>query len=342
MRVNKLLRNSVLAAFIGAGIGVAQAADDASTNLSGRIYWDFSDKTIKKDGVNQPGSGYGFDVTRFYLGVDHKFDDTWLLDLTTDFSYDSAHGKTDLFVKKAFIEGNFDPLFKLRLGSADMPWIPYVEDAYGFRYVEKTIIDRFGFGNSADWGAHAQGKQGIFDYQLSAVNGAGFSNVSGRSKRIDYEARLGLHPLEGMILAAGLYNGKLGQSQEGTNAPHTNTRYDALLAYVGHGARAGFEYFQSKNPKAANITGTEDKADGYSVFASYEVYKPVTVFGRYDWTKLSKDVDPSKKDTYFNVGAEYAVRKGVRFSLVYKWDRVKSDTTQTKTDEIGLFSEVRF
>lgn len=342
MRVNKLLRYSALAAFVGAGIDVAHAADDASTTLSGRIYWDFSNKTIEKDGVDQKGTGYGFDVTRFYLGVDHKFDDTWLLDLTTDFSYDSSHGKSDLFVKKAFIEGNFDPLFKLRLGSTDMPWIPYVEDAYGYRYVEKTITDRFGFANSADWGAHALGKKGIFNYQVSAVNGAGFSNVSGRSKRIDYEIRLGIVPIEGVNVAAGFYNGKLGQSQEGTDTPNTNTRYDALVAYAGHGVRAGFEYFNSKNPKAANITGTEDKADGYSVFGSYEFFKQFSVFGRYDWAKLKKDTDPSLKDTYYNVGAEYAVRKGVRFSLVYKWDKVKNDTTETKTDEIGVFSEVRF
>lgn len=339
--MKQLIKCSAMAVCIGAGVSVAQAGD-SETQLSGRIYWDVSNLTVKKDGADVAPTGYGFDVKRFYLGVDHKFDDVWALDLTTDFKYSSSDGKSELFVKKAYIEGNFDPLFKMRLGSADMPWIPYVEDLYGFRYVENTIIDRFGFGNSADWGAHAMGKAGVFDYQAGLISGAGYSNVSGRSKRIDYEMRLGLTPVEGLTAAVGYYTGKLGADQQDVANPNTNSRFDAVVGYHAHGVHAGVEYFTDKNPKAANITGMEDKASGFSIFAADQIVDKVSLFARYDNTKLSQDLDPSKKDTYFNVGAEYAVRKGVKFSLVYKNDKVKSDTTETKTDEIGIFSEVRF
>jgi hypothetical protein len=40
-------------------------------------------------------------VKRFYLGVDHKFNDVWSANLTTDFNYVSGDGETNLLVKKA-------------------------------------------------------------------------------------------------------------------------------------------------------------------------------------------------------------------------------------------------
>ena len=110
-----------------------------NTTLSGKMYFDFTNIDQKNSDTGKTdASGTGTDVKRFYLTVDHKFNDIWSANLTTDFNYVSNDGETNLFVKKAYVEGKFDPAFKLRIGSADMPWIPFVENYYGFRYVENT------------------------------------------------------------------------------------------------------------------------------------------------------------------------------------------------------------
>src|SRR5262249_8696258 len=121
--------------------------------------------------------------------------------------------------------------FVARLGSADLPWVPFVEDIYGLRYVENVLIDRLKFGTSADWGLHAGGKvsDGMFNYGASVVNGAGYKNPT-RSKSMDFEGRMGIAPLQGLSLAIGAYSGKLGKDVEGTTTPvkHTANRLDAL------------------------------------------------------------------------------------------------------------------
>ncbi len=62
-------------------------------------------------------------------------------------------------MKNAYLQiRSRDPkAFWVRLGEADMPWVPYVEDVYGHRYVENVLVDRLKFGTSADWGLHAGG-----------------------------------------------------------------------------------------------------------------------------------------------------------------------------------------
>src|SRR5690348_10649232 len=196
----------------------------ANTTFSGKMFFDFSNIDQKNSDTGKTdASGTGLDVKRFYLGVDHKFNDIWSANLTTDFNYVSADGETNLFVKKAYVQGKFDQAAVLRIGSADMPWIPFVESYYGFRYVENTLTDRLKYANSADWGLHLGGDLGankVANYAVSVVNGGGYKNPS-RSKGVDIEGRVGFVPFEGMIVAVGGYSGHLGKETESIDAPNT-------------------------------------------------------------------------------------------------------------------------
>ncbi|KAG1254303.1 hypothetical protein G6F68_010914 [Rhizopus microsporus] len=125
------------------------------------MFFDLTNIDKTSNGKDTAASGTGLDVKRFYLTVDHKFNDIWSANLTTDFQYSSAIGNTELFVKKAYVQGSFDPAFNLRVGAADMPWIPYVEKFYGMRYVENTLTDRLKYGNSSDWGLHGFGNRNL-------------------------------------------------------------------------------------------------------------------------------------------------------------------------------------
>src|SRR5450756_429067 len=182
-----------------AGATTAMAVDvGADTTVGGRVFFDASNISLQNENaagakVDTPPNGTGFDVKRFYLIVDHKFNDIWCADLTTDAQFttsstatvttptgtttaltngNSSGAVSEVFIKKLYLQGKFSDLFVAHIGSYDMPWDPFVEGLYGYRYVEKTMTDRLGYSNTTDWGLNATGTgpNGLFSYAASVVN----------------------------------------------------------------------------------------------------------------------------------------------------------------------------
>jgi hypothetical protein len=331
----------------------------ANTKISGRFFFDVSNidatgnvKTAggTADHTKSPQDGFNYDLKRAYLIVDHKFNDTYSANLTTDATYDSTTGASQIFVKKAYLQASYDPAFNVRLGAADLPWVPFVENLYGYRYVENVMIDRTKFGTSTDWGAHFFGNFDLggpsIGYQLSAVNGFGYKAdpIGGgvnRSKGVDFEGRVNLN-WDGFVAAIGGYDGKLGKDVQNTltncsatvvpdekSTCHTAERFDALLAYTNDQLRVGAEYFSAHDYKSVtSITGA--KGNGYSAFASWKFDPMWSVFGRYDWVKPTDAVifpgASEARNQYYNFGVSYSPIPAIDFALVYKHDSMQNGT----------------
>ncbi|MDE2488959.1 MAG: hypothetical protein KGO51_16325 [Alphaproteobacteria bacterium] len=324
-----------------------------NTAVSGRMYFDLTNLEQKKDGAKVAPSGVGFDIKRFYIGIDHKFNDTWSANVTTDVAYVSNDGLTQVYIKKAYLQAKLSDAAIIRFGSADMPWIPFVEDQYGYRFVENTLIDRTHYGNSADWGVYALGNLpgGIFSYSVAVVNGAGYKNPV-RSKGMDIEGRVSAK-FDNVTLAVGGYSGKLGKDVQGGPAtPHTANRFDALAVYATKRYRIGAEYFAADNWNTVSST-LSDKSDGYSLFGNFNFTPEISAFGRWDYVKPSKSLNGSEKDNYFNVGVNWEPAKIVDLALVYKRDKVDNGLFSTSNgtiggvnqgayDEIGLWGQLRW
>jgi hypothetical protein len=314
------------------------------TTVGGRVFVDISDIEQKKNGVKTANSGDGLDVKRGYLTVAHQFNDIWSASLTTDFNFASLDGETQLFIKNLYLQGKFSDAFVFRAGAIPLPWIPYVESFQGYRYVDKMVEDRLGFGNTADWGLSASGKlgDGMVDYAAAVINGGGYKNPT-RTKSMDVEGRIGFSPIENTVIAVGGYSGDLGKETETFSTPNTATRGDAMIAYAKGNNRVGAEYFTASNwTPGLVIPLTKDKADGYSFWASYGFTDVLSVFGRYDHVSPSKDIDPSLRDKYYNLGLQWDVRKGVKVAAVYKNDDLKDKSNDQKTREFGVFGDVSF
>jgi hypothetical protein len=293
--------------------------------------------------------------------------------------------QVDVYMKNAYLQMTLDPAFWVRLGESDNPWIPFVEGVYNHRYVENTLIDRLKFGSSADWGLGVGGDllDKTLSYQVSAVEGNGYKNPT-RSKTMDVEGRISYQPITGLYFAIGGYEGKLGQDKYANNVTiagvsvpqtyRTASRADALVAYVGYGLRAGVEYFSANDwtngisgasdvPEftSSGATNPSDKADGESVFASYDFTPVWGVFGRYDNAKLSKDLASGLKDQYFDVGLEAHPfnmdKKSIDVALAYKHEKVDGgpagsslsttngsgfNEADGKYDEVGIWAQVNF
>ena len=366
---------------------LAQAEADVAPNttLGSQVFFDATNLSNQQNSnlptkVNVAPSGNGFDIKRLYLSVDHKFSEVWSANLTTDAQYLSTPsvvvnpapaapttvvtantgGVTEVFVKKLYLQAKLNDALSLRLGSYNSPWVPFVESLYGYRWVEKTVTDRLGFANTADWGLNAGGKFGDtgLSYSVSAVNGGGFKNPS-RGKTVDLEARVAYVPIPGLTIGIGGYEGHLGQVtvlNESFNK-HTATRLDATIGYTIAGFRVGGEYYRAKNFKTVNngIAGlfgtsavvastaagvaTSDTATGGSVWASYAFAEQYAVFARADDNKLSKDVLPSLKDKFFLVGVGFKPLKTIDLALVYKYEKVQNGAVSVSSaDANGAYT----
>lgn len=371
-----------------AGTTTAMAVDIGdSTTVGGRVFFDASHISLQNENaagakVDTQPTGTGFDVKRFYLIVDHRFNEIWAANFTTDAQFttastatvttptgtttaltnqNSSGGVSEVFIKKLYLEGKFDNLFVVHIGSYDMPWDPFAESLYAYRYVEKTITDRLGYSNTTDWGLNATGtggSNGMFSYAASVINGGGFKNPT-RTKGVDFEGRVSAKPTSWLTAGVGYYNGHLGQiNAANQDFPHnTAQRFDAAAGVLVAGLRAGVEYFNARNYKtvntlAASVLGASavvntavsgpvsDKADGVSTFAAYTVPKTQwSVFARFDTAKLSKDVAPNLKETYINAGVAYKPLKSLDFALVYKNEKVEhGSTTISGADANGSYT----
>jgi hypothetical protein len=377
------------------------------TSISGRMYFNASNINQQLNGNKVGSTGTGFNIKRFYLGVDHKFDNIFSANLTMDVS--NVVGRTGatnfagntvaivpgsvtaanpngipstltqsdyavvgrgFYIKKAYLQAKINPAFIIRLGSADLPWVPYVEGIYGYRHIENTIIDEFGFGTSADWGVHVLGDlaNGLISYQVSVIDGGGYRNVK-VTKAVDVEGRVSV-AYKGFFGAVGGYTGKLGTDVQSTVAApvfnhHTATRLDGLIGYKDKLFTIGGEYFYAKNYNNNGVVYTAnssaidpgtDKGEGYSVFGSVNFAPKFSLFGRFDHEKPRKDALPILKSDYFNVGVQYSPAKIVDLALVYKRDKIDGGsistqngvigaagtTNQATYDEFGLFGQFRF
>ncbi|MEO6715759.1 MAG: hypothetical protein ABIM50_00710 [Novosphingobium sp.] len=342
----------------------------ANTSISGRMYFNASTISQKSNGIAQSASGTGFNIKRLYLGIDHKFDDIFSMNLTADIN--NVVGRTSngnfngnpagtadynlvgrgFYVKKAYVQAKINPALIVRLGAADLPWVPYAESQYGFRHIENVMVDRTNFGTSTDWGIHVLGELPgkVFSYQVSVVDGAGYRNPK-VTRSVDVEGRISA-AYRGFYGAVGGYIGKRGNAVQGTTTFHTAERFDGLIGYKDRRFGIGAEYFYAKDWN--NVTTlAEDSSEGISLFGNVALAPKWSAFGRYEWVKPNRISNASLEDHYFNFGIQWEPTAIVDLALVYKRDAADNGSINTSNgviggaingtyDEIGMFGQVRF
>ena len=190
-----------------------------STRVGGTVYVDLSN--ISQTPTPNKINGTGGDIKRAYLSIDHAFSPIYSANLTLDFAPNGIILNGGTFgtgtlqgseaVKYAFVQAKYDEGFIVQVGAAKTPWIPFVEDIYGYRYIDKVMVDDNKFGNSSDWGVNVHGDfgKGLFDYSVSVVDGAGYKNPV-RSEQMDIEGRVNFN-YHGFVAAVGGYSGKAEQ-----------------------------------------------------------------------------------------------------------------------------------
>jgi hypothetical protein len=373
MRKGNLVGAAVAACVISS-VAMADVNVTENTSVGGQFFLDFGNINEQQNGKDVPPSGTGFDIKRAYFIVNHTFNDIWSANLTADANYvnsaagtglsnsstANSGGVTEFFVKYLYGQARFNDAFLIRFGSEASPWTPFIDGVTSLRWVEKSITDRLGFANTADWGVNALGTaaNGFVSYSVGVFDGGGYKNPT-RTKKVDVEGRLDVHPVSWLTVAGGFYEGHLGQVTAANDSfpQHTATRYDGLINFHNFGVNAGAEYFIANNYRTASastgvlsgpvgvvIAGTnattglpttavEDKATGFSSWVSYDFTKQWAVFGRYDQADLSKDVDHGLRDKFADAGVIFRPTKGVDVGLVYKYEEVSHGTVSISSGD---------
>lgn len=307
------------------------------TKVSTQIFVNASD--LQRRWVSTADEGIAMDLKRFFIHVDHRFNEDWSARLTTDVQWQRNSDPTDLFIRHAYLQRRLGKSQHVRLGNAPTPWIGYAAQRNGFRYVDPGVTSRMRLGAPADWGVHGGGKLGQFNYAVAAVTGAGFQKPR-TGKRADVEARVAWAPIANLEFALGGYQGTRAMDVN-TSRLHTAKRWNGMVSYVDEKLRLGAEFFYADNWTRV-IQASPDAARGWSAWSSYQLTPTVAMFSRHDHTEMSLRLNPTQEQRYSQLGMELRQSRHLRLALVGKRTDMQSVTRRAKANEIGVWAQVMF
>ncbi len=252
-----------------------------------------------------------FQIRRMYLGYDYKFAPNFSASvlLANEQNVDGG-GKNTVYVK--YVNVKCSNIFKLKntdlvigqYGTCSFANAGNTEPLYGYRSIERTIMDLHNTDGSTDMGASLQGKiwsQRVADslkpmyigYALQVGNNGGATPYASANFK-KTRANVFVSALK-QKLTVGLYGDYLVQQQ--TPYVTSNMTMKFYAAYATEWFRVGAEVFQQTNKNsdiykvsangvipAGTVNDTASGVQmGWSVFASGQILKnKLNVFARLD------------------------------------------------------------
>lgn len=308
------------------------------TRVSTQIFINASD--LQRSGVDTADEGLALELKRFYINVDHTFNENWTGHLTTDVQWMRNSDPSDLFVRHAYLQRRLGKAQHVQLGNAPTPWILHVAKLNGFRYVDPGLVPRMKLGAPADWGVQVGGDVGQFNYAVAAVTGAGFQKPR-TGERADIEARLSWKPIKQFEVAVGGYHGTRAMDINDRPHLHTAERWNAMASWVDKDFRLGAEFFYADNwTRVTQVL--PDAARGWSGWGSYQLTPAFAAFARHDRSEMSLRLDPTREERFSQLGLEWKQSRHLRLSLAGKRTQVKSATVDATSNEVGVWGQLVF
>ncbi len=308
---------------------------DPGIKISGLAFGDFfwiaanHDESLKDDN--------GFWFRRLYLTFDKAM--TERLDMRLRFEMNSAgdftsDNKLEPFAKDAWVRWKFTDQHQIHLGLSPTPTMNVVDEIWGYRLLEKSLLDLQRIGATRDLGVAFRGSVGSGQkvrYHFMFGNGSSTRGETDRGKGT--LASLGYYPNDSLVLEFySDYDQRPEQADRNT--------YHAFLAYKKDWGRLGIQYAHQKRKGDSKVD-----LDLLSFFGIVNVSPKVALIGRYDrmfdpnpeGAKIPYiPFDPTAKFHFFLTGIDWKVTE--EFSLlpnieVVRYDK-REDGTRPATDVI--------
>ncbi|MFT5373788.1 MAG: hypothetical protein ACI906_000604 [Candidatus Latescibacterota bacterium] len=289
------------ALLLAAAIPAAHAADG---KVSGYMFGDYYYVAAADDAAKLSEKQNAFQLRRVYFNYDKEIDEG----VSTRFrleANDAGFGKgsnMEPFVKHAYIKwskavGGAD----VYLGLSGTPTWALSEKFWGYRSVEKTVLDLNKIGSSADLGVALKGKSGKLAYTAMVGNGPGKKPENDNGKKI--YGSLSFAASEALTIEGYAdFNMLPGEQDQMT--------LKVFAGYQGEGLSGGVEAFSRVN-KAAGVAkqaGDDVTISGVSLFATLPLGDSLKGFGRLD--AVSND-DKDTTDMLIIAGVDHSPTKNV-------------------------------
>lgn len=268
-------------------------------------------------GLGEESDDRGFELERSYLGYEYKFGNGLSVKGVMDIgkSSDVSDYQRIAYIKNAMISWKTGNL-TLNGGLISTTQFNVQEKFWGYRYIMKSFQDKYKFGSSADLGISAAYK---FTDWISAdviiVNGEGYKKIQ-KNDGFNYGCGITLTPTKGLLIR--LYGG-LNESGEIGKQDIANAA--AFMGYKNDKFTVGAEYNYMKN--ASNNEKTDQS--GYSVFASVNLPKNISLYARFDDQFSKNDWNKEKDESSAILGAQFKLGKYVKIAPNFRMTMPKAD-----------------
>jgi hypothetical protein len=303
----------------------------AQAKFSGSMFGDYFYNVEASD----PAKAHigGFQFRRIYFTADftisESFDSRFRLESDESPNSNTPGGKLGVLVKDAYLR--WENVFSgsdLYFGISPTPEIDIAENAWGYRSVEKVIMDLRGIASSRDLGIDLKGKltnDGMIKYWLKAANDSTNAFESNKSKR--YYSALQISPMHNfMISLYGDYADVPQRRDPVTKRLIENDIFIAafLLNYAEKDKYSfgveGFYKDQQNNFNPDTLTAAKTQLSyGLSFWGWYQISDLIHIVARYDLFQPNSEYiinannpnDKGDKINFFLAGVDFRVDKNV-------------------------------
>ena len=258
----------VLALIFTAGPASAQRVNFHG-HMFGDYYWVGANHLDDLEGNN------AFQFRQIYLTMDFELGNSWSARLRHEMSSPgdfSSSEKLDPGFEDAYLKWD-NGRHEMTLGLTETPTWGGVEPVWGYRAVEKTLLDLHGIGSSRDIGVTLKGsidQAKTLRYHLMVANGNAVRSETDPGKKVFLS--LGFYPSKSVVFEVyGDYDDRPGDTNRYT--------LQGFLAYQGAHGRIGLQYVHQMR----HVEGGPDvQLNGLSVFGAVAVARTVNGFLRFD------------------------------------------------------------
>ena len=302
--VAELKQNKLLMAILLVGVAASSAVAD-EWKFKGNMFGDYYYVASADDADTiLPEKRNAFQFRRLYFTAEKALSDDFSVRYRLEAS-DAGFGSGDRmkpFVKHGYLKwkkglGNSD----LYLGLTGTPIWAVSEELWGYRAIEKTVLDVNNIGSSADLGVGLKGKAGGLNYHLMVGNGPGKSPEDDNGKKFYGSGQFNLS--ESLVVEGYAdFNMRPGGQNQLTFKGFVGLKQKKLSG--------GIEAFTRINKAAgkAKKVGDDVIIAGISAFGSLELSGQWKGFGRLD---AVSDNDEDATDLLIIAGIDRSVGEDV-------------------------------
>jgi len=314
--MKKMNRRKEIARWIGIAVtllvfGHEQARAQSQIELSGLFYMDYEYIAASSDSGSVGDNGFRY--RRVYLTTDFEISEEFSgrARLEAQTSRLSA-GKPLAFVKDLWLKwkGALGEGHDAVFGVQSPPSFTASEKAWGYRSLERSIMDRNGAVGSRDFGVQLKGqfaKDGQVGYGIMFGNNSSVIGETNRGKRL--YGQLSWTPSDRVSMTiGGDYATDVPFSPDDTEANRANA--NAFASYDAGKVRVGAEGYY----RQTSFDGLErsDFAGGVSVWVIARVASKAELIARVD--RVDREIDQKEiGETFVLVGLAFLPHKQVRF-----------------------------